>query len=83
MNKRVPFQTVKLHEKLGKPIPEVLSAEAQDKDKKKDGTVKAQTPKQVLMNIIIIKYQIITILTNKMKIKRNNKRNSFKVLIIH
>ena len=38
-----PFQTVKLHEKLGKPIPEVLSAEAQDKDKKKD--VKAQPPK--------------------------------------
>ena len=39
------MQTVKLHEKLGKPIPEVLSAEDQDKDKKKDGIVKAQTSK--------------------------------------
>ena len=44
------FQTVKLHEKLGKPIPEVLSAEAQDKDKKKEGTVKAQTPKPSFRN---------------------------------
>lgn len=33
-----------MHEKLGKPIPEVLSAEAQDKDKKKDGIVKTARP---------------------------------------
>ncbi len=43
-------KTVKLHEKLGKPIPEVLSAEAQDKDKKKDGTVKTQAPKPSFRN---------------------------------
>ncbi|XP_028399570.1 LOW QUALITY PROTEIN: zinc finger RNA-binding protein-like, partial [Dendronephthya gigantea] len=44
------LKTVKLHEKLGKPIPEVLSAEDQDKDKKKDGIVKTQTPKPSFRN---------------------------------
>ena len=41
---------MKLHEKLGKPIPEVLSAEDQDKDKKKDGTAKTQTAKPSFRN---------------------------------
>ena len=35
---------MKLHTKLGKPIPEIPSAEVQEKEKKKDET-KEQTPK--------------------------------------
>ena len=46
----VVYQTVKLHEKLGKPIPEVQSAEDQDKDKKKDGIVKNQAQKPSFRN---------------------------------
>lgn len=40
------LQTVKLHTKLGKPIPDIPSAEVQDKEKKKDEPAgKEQTPK--------------------------------------
>ncbi|XP_046857995.1 zinc finger RNA-binding protein-like isoform X3 [Xenia sp. Carnegie-2017] len=39
------LKTVKLLEKLGKPVPTVLSAEDQDKEKQKEGIVKPQSIK--------------------------------------